>query len=244
MVGVTKKDALIDISLLENCARDEFDKKAPRLMAVLNPVKVIIENLSENDEITIEAQNHPKDETFGTRRLKLTREIFIESTDFEENPPKKFFRLSVGKSVRLRYGFVINCTSIEKDKNGNITTIYCNYIPRTLNGVNPEGQKIKGIIHWVSASENVKLKVNLIDRLFNIAEPNREDDFLEALNPRSLIEMKNAIGETNLIKFVSQTVQFERLGYFTVENETIGSDRLVYNRTITLRDSWGKMNEK
>ena len=244
LVGVTKKDALIDISLLETCARDEFDKKAPRLMAVLDPVKVIIENLPENEEITINAQNHPKDKSFGTRQLKLTREIFIESTDFEENPPKKFFRLSVGKSVRLRYGFVINCTSIEKDKNGKITTIYCNYIPGTLNGVNPEGQKIKGIIHWVSASENVKLKVNLIDRLFNIAEPNREDDFLEALNPRSLIEMKNAIGETNLIKFVSQTVQFERLGYFTVENETIGSGRLVYNRTITLRDSWGKMNEK
>ena len=244
LVGVTKKDALIDISLLETCARDEFDKKAPRLMAVLDPVKVVIKNLPEDEEISIDAQNHPKDESFGTRKLKLTREIFIESTDFEEDPPKKFFRLSVGKSVRLRYGFVINCTSIEKDKNGNITTIYCNYIPGTLNGVNPEGQKIKGIIHWVSASENVKLKVNLIDRLFNIAEPNREDDFLEALNPRSLIEMKNAIGETNLIKFVSQTVQFERLGYFTVENETIGSDRLVYNRTITLRDSWGKMNEK
>ena len=244
LVGVTKKDALIDISLLETCARDEFDKKAPRLMAVLDPVKVVIKNLPEDEEISIDAQNHPKDESFGTRKLKLTREIFIESTDFEEDPPKKFFRLSVGKSVRLRYGFVINCTSIEKDKNGNITTIYCDYIPGTLNGVNPEGQKIKGIIHWVSASENVKLKVNLIDRLFNIAEPNREDDFLEALNPRSLIEMKNAIGETNLIKFVSQTVQFERLGYFTVENETIGSDRLVYNRTITLRDSWGKMNEK
>ena len=244
LVGVTKKDALIDISLLETCARDEFDKKAPRLMAVLDPVKVIIENLPENEEISIDAQNHPKDKSFGTRKLKLTREIFIESTDFAENPPKKFFRLSVGKSVRLRYGFVINCTSIEKDNNGNITTIYCNYIPGTLNGVNPEGQKIKGIIHWVSASENVKLKVNLIDRLFNIAEPNRKDDFLEALNSRSLIEMNNAIGETNLIKFVSQTVQFERLGYFTVENETIGSDRLVYNRTITLRDSWGKMNEK
>ena len=235
---------MIDISLLETCARDEFDKKAPRLMAVLDPVKVIIENLPENEEISIDAQNHPKDKSFGTRKLKLTREIFIESTDFAENPPKKFFRLSVGKSVRLRYGFVINCTSIEKDNNGNITTIYCNYIPGTLNGVNPEGQKIKGIIHWVSASENVKLKVNLIDRLFNIAEPNRKDDFLEALNSRSLIEMNNAIGETNLIKFVSQTVQFERLGYFTVENETIGSDRLVYNRTITLRDSWGKMNEK
>ena len=244
LVGVTKKDALIDISLLETCARDEFDKKAPRLMAVLDPVKVVIKNLPEDEEISIDAQNHPKDESFGTRKLKLTREIFIESTDFEEDPPKKFFRLSVGKSVRLRYGFVINCTSIEKDKNGNITTIYCDYIPGTLNGVNPEGQKIKGIIHWVSASENVKLKVNLIDRLFNIAEPNREDDFLKALNPKSLIEMKNAIGETNLIKFVSQTVQFERLGYFTVENETIGSDRLVYNRTITLRDSWGKMNEK
>ena len=244
LVGVTKKDALIDISLLETCARDEFDKKAPRLMAVLDPVKVVIKNLPEDEEISIDAQNHPKNESFGTRKLKLTREIFIESTDFEENPPKKFFRLSVGKSVRLRYGFVINCTSIEKDKNGNITTIYCNYIPGTLNGVNPEGQKIKGIIHWVSASENVKLKVNLIDRLFNIAEPNREDDYLDALNPKSLIEMTNSIGETNLIKFVSQTVQFERLGYFTVENETIGSDRLVYNRTITLRDSWGKMNEK
>jgi len=244
LVGVTKKDALIDISLLETCARDEFDKKAPRLMAVLDPVKVVIKNLPEDEEISIDAQNHPKDESFGTRKLKLTKEIFIESTDFEEDPPKKFFRLSVGKSVRLRYGFVINCTSIEKDKNGNITTIYCDYIPGTLNGVNPEGQKIKGIVHWVSASENVKLQVNLIDRLFNIAEPNREDDFLNALNPRSLIEMKNAIGETNLIKFVSQTVQFERLGYFTVENETIGSDRLVYNRTITLRDSWGKMNEK
>ena len=244
LVGVTKKDALIDISLLETCARDEFDKKAPRLMAVLDPVKVIIKNLPENEEISIDAQNHPKDKSFGTRKLKLTRQIFIESTDFEENPPKKFFRLSVGKSVRLRYGFVINCTSIEKDKDGNITTIYCNYIPGTLNGVNPEGQKIKGIIHWVSASENVKLKVNLIDRLFNIAEPNREDNYLDALNPKSLIEMKNAIGETNLIEFVSRTVQFERLGYFTVENETIGSDRLVYNRTITLRDSWGKMNEK
>ena len=243
LVGVTKKDALIDISLLETCARDEFDKKAPRLMAVLDPVKVIIQNLPENEEINIDAQNHPKDESFGTRKLKLTREIYIESTDFEENPPKKFFRLSIGKSVRLRYGFVITCTGIEKDQNGNINTIYCNYIPKTLNGVNPEGQKVKGIIHWVSASQNIKLKVNLIDRLFSVAEPNREDDFLTALNPFSLVEMKNAIGETNLLKFVSQTVQFERLGYFTVENETIGSDCLVYNRTITLRDSWGKMKK-
>ena len=243
LVGVTKKDALIDISLLETCARDEFDKKAPRLMAVLDPVKVIIQNLPENEEINIDAQNHPKDESFGTRKLKLTREIYIESTDFEENPPKKFFRLSIGKSVRLRYGFVITCTGIEKDQNGNINTIYCNYIPKTLNGVNPEGQKVKGIIHWVSASENIKLKVNLIDRLFSVADPNREDDFLTALNPFSLVEMKNAIGETNLLKFVSQTVQFERLGYFTVENETIGSDCLVYNRTITLRDSWGKMKK-
>jgi len=243
LVGVTKKDALIDVSLLETCARDEFDKKAPRLMAVLDPVKVIIENLPENEEISIEAQNHPKDKTFGTRKLKLTREIFIESTDFEENPPKKFFRLSVGKSVRLRYGFVITCTRIDKDQNGNINTIYCNYIPKTLNGVNPEGQKIKGIIHWVSASENMKLKVNLIDRLFSVAEPNRENDFLTALNPTSLVEMSNAIGETNLLEFVSQTVQFERLGYFTVENQTIGSDCLVYNRTITLRDSWGKIKK-
>ena len=243
LVGVTKKDALIDISLLETCARDEFDKKAPRLMAVLDPVKVIIQNLPENEEINIDAQNHPKDESFGTRKLKLTREIYIESTDFEENPPKKFFRLSIGKSVRLRYGFVITCTGIEKDQNGNINTIYCNYIPKTLNGVNPEGQKVKGIIHWVSASQNIKLKVNLIDRLFSVAEPNREDDFLTALNPFSLVEMKNAIGETNLLKFISQTVQFERLGYFTVENETIGSDCLVYNRTITLRDSWGKMKK-
>ena len=243
LVGVTKKDALIDISLLETCARDEFDKKAPRLMAVLDPVKVIIQNLPENEEINIDAQNHPKDESFGTRKLKLTREIYIESTDFEENPPKKFFRLSIGKSVRLRYGFVITCTGIEKDQNGNINTIYCNYIPKTLNGVNPEGQKVKGIIHWVSASQNIKLKVNLIDRLFSVADPNREDDFLTALNPFSLVEMKNAIGETNLLKFISQTVQFERLGYFTVENETIGSDCLVYNRTITLRDSWGKMKK-
>lgn len=243
LVGVTKKDALIDISLLETCARDEFDKKAPRLMAVLDPIKVIIENLPENEEIIIEAQNHPKDESFGTRKLKLTREIYIEATDFQEDPPKKFFRMTLGKSVRLRYGFVVTCKSVNKDKDGRINTIYCDYIPGTLNGVNPKDQKIKGIIHWVSASEHLKLKVNLIDRLFKTPEPNREEDFLKMLNPHSLIEMKKAVGEINIQEFTSLTVQFERLGYFTVEDDTIGSKCLTYNRTITLRDSWGKINK-
>ena len=244
LIGITKKQAVIDLSTLENCVREELDKKAPRIMAVLDPLKVIIKNYPGNTSEQLNAPNHPKDSTFGERKVPITKEIFIERSDFVEEPPKKFYRLSPGKKVRLRYAFVIRCEKIVKDENGIVQEVYCSYDPSTYNGKNPDDGKVKGIIHWVSAEENTPIQVRLFDRLFSIANPNGEEDFRRFLNPKSLEVKNNAIAEIGLKSSKYSQFQFERTGYFSLDKEDSTNEKLVYNRTTTLRDSWHKEQKK
>ncbi len=244
LIGVTKKQAVIDLSTLENCVREELDKKAPRIMAVLDPLKVIIENYPRNTSEQLNAPNHPKDNTFGERKVPISKEIYIERSDFMEEPPKKFHRLSPGKKVRLRYAFVIRCEKVIKDENGIVQELYCSYDPNTYNGNNPEDGKVKGIIHWVSAEENTPIQAKLFDRLFTVANPNGEENFRRFLNPKSLEIKNNAIAEISLKSSKNSQFQFERTGYFSLDKKDSKNDKLVYNRTATLRDSWLKEQKK
>ena len=179
------------------------------------------------------APNHPKDSTFGERKLPITKEIYIERSDFMEEPPKKFHRLSPGKKVRLRYAFVIRCEKIVKDENGIVQEVYCSYDPSTYNGKNPDDGKVKGIIHWVSAEENTPIQVRLFDRLFSIANPNGEEDFRRFLNPKSLEVKNNAIAEIGLKLSKYSQFQFERTGYFSLDKEDSTNEKLVYNSFIS-----------
>ena len=244
LIGITKKQAVIDLSTLENCVREELDKKAPRIMAVLDPLKVIIKNYPGNTSEQLNAPNHPKDSTFGERKLPITKEIYIERSDFMEEPPKKFHRLSPGKKVRLRYAFVIRCEEIVKDENGTVQELYCSYDSSTYNGKNPEDGKVKGIIHWVSAEENVPIQTRLFDRLFTVPNPNGEEDFRKFLNPKSLEIKNHGLAEISLKSSKHSQFQFERMGYFSLDKKESTNDKLVYNRTTTLRDSWLKEQKK
>ena len=244
LIGITKKQAVIDLSTLENCVREELDKKAPRIMAVLDPLKVIIKNYPGNTSEQLNAPNHPKDSTFGERKVPITKEIYIERSDFMEEPPKKFHRLSPGKKVRLRYAFVIRCEEIVKDENGTVQELYCSYDSGTYNGKNPEDGKVKGIIHWVSAEENTPIQARLFDRLFTVPNPNGEEDFRRFLNPKSLEIKNNGLAEISLKSSKHSQFQFERTGYFSLDKKESTNDKLVYNRTTTLRDSWLKEQKK
>ena len=244
LIGVTKKQAVIDLSTLENCVREELDKKAPRIMAVLDPLKVIIENYPGSTSEQLNAPNHPKDSTFGERKIPITKEIYIERSDFMEEPPKKFHRLSPDRKVRLRYAFVIKCEKVIKDENGIVQELYCSYDPSTYNGKNPEEGKVKGIIHWVSAEKNTPIQARLFDRLFTVANPNGEEDFRRFLNPKSLEIKNNALAEISLKSSKHSQFQFERTGYFSLDKKESTTDNLVYNRTTTLRDSWLKEQKK
>tara|TARA_B100000676_G_scaffold174789_2_gene171502 strand:+ start:100 stop:1776 length:1677 start_codon:yes stop_codon:yes gene_type:complete len=244
LIGITKKQAVIDLSTLENCVREELDKKAPRIMAVLDPLKVIIKNFPGNTSEQLNAPNHPKDSTFGERKLPITKEIYIERSDFMEEPPKKFHRLSPGKKVRLRYAFVIRCEEIVKDENGTVQELHCSYDSSTYNGKNPEDGKVKGIIHWVSAEKNIPIQARLFDRLFTVPNPNGEEDFRKFLNPKSLEIKNHGLAEISLKSSKHSQFQFERTGYFSLDKKESTNDKLVYNRTTTLRDSWLKEQKK
>ncbi len=241
-VGITKKDNVIDMLVLENAVREDLDPVAPRAMAVLKPLRVTISNLPEDHAESISVANHPKDESFGTREVTLSREIFIERDDFMLDPPKKFFRLSPGGEVRLRNAFVIRCVSVENDADGNVASLVCEYLPETRNGVQPEGRKVKGIIHWVNAADALDAEVRLYDRLFREANPRPDQDgeFHEALNPDSLVTLTGCKLEASLAAASMDTrYQFERLGYFCQDPDSIPGHP-VYNRIVTLRDSWAK----
>ena len=244
-IGVAKRDNIIDYSLLEFSLREHLNKIAPRMMAVLNPVKVVITNYPEGQVEMLTAINNPQDESAGTRQGPFSREIYIERDDFMENPPKKYFRLAPGQEVRLRYAYFITCQEVIKDSDGNITEIHCTYDPATRGGDAPDGRKVKGTIHWVSAQHAIGAEVRLFDRLFKVPAPDDVEEghsFLENLNPDSLKVLTDCKLEPALadVKPMDR-MQFERLGYFCVDNDST-PEHLVFNRTCTLKDSWAKIN--
>ena len=242
-VGVTKKQTVIDMAVLENCIREELDRSAPRALVVLDPVKVVIENFDAARVEWLEVQNHPKDPSLGTRRMPLTREIFIDRDDFMEDPPKKYHRLAPGAEVRLRFSYVIRCTEVVKDADGRVSELRCQYDPTTAGGQNPDGRKVKGIIHWVSARLGLALEVRLIDRLFDVPDPAAQDDFLAHLNPRSLTVTHAARAEPALADSTASSFQFERVGYFCRDAVDSSAAAPVFNRTVTLRDTWARNSE-
>lgn len=241
-IGVTKMDNLVEMSMLEACIREELNVKAPRRMAVLDPLKVIIENYPTDQVEWLDAPNHPVDESMGTRKVPFTKEIWIEKEDFRESANKKFKRLVLDKEVRLRNAYFLKAERCDVDDNGEVTTVYCSYDPATL-GKDPEdGRKAKGVIHWVSAKEGKEAEVRLYDRLFTSANPAAEDDFTGVLNAESLI-IKQAIVEPSLCDAnISEAFQFERTGYFCIDKDS-QSNALIINRTVELRDTWTKLNQ-
>ncbi len=242
-IGVAKRDNLIDYSRLENALRDDLNKKANRVMAVLHPIKLIIDNYPENQTEELEAVNNPEDESKGKRKISFSRILYIEQDDFMENAPKKYFRMTIGQEVRLRYAYIVKCTSCEKDDNGNIVAVHCTYDPATRGGDTPDGRKIKGTIHWVDANNCINAKVNVFDRLFNAEKPDEVEEgktFLDNLNPDSLTVLNDCKLEKSLLTAKPlDKFQFERLGYFSVDYDST-QENLIFNRTATLKDSWAK----
>lgn len=246
-IGVSKFNSLIDMSWLEDSLRDDLNKKAPRVMAVLRPLKVIIDNYPDGQTEEMDAVNNPEDPAAGTRKVPFSKVLYIEQDDFMENPPKDFFRLAPGKEVRFRYAYFLKCTSIEKDAGGNITAIHCTYDPATKGGDSPDGRKVKGTIHWVSAQHAIDAEVRLYDHLFVKPDPDdvpEGQDYIANLNPKSLEVLTSAKLEPSLKNAaVSSKFQFERLGYFCVDKDSMPG-KLVFNRSVTLRDTWAKMQKK
>ncbi len=244
-IGVGKSDSVIDMGTLEDCVREELNSVAPRAMGVLRPLKVTITNYPEGQAEEFTAPCHPKDPAMGTRTIPFSRELYIDGDDFMEDPPKKFFRLGPGREVRLRYGYIIRCDEIIKDPtSGEVTELRCSYDQETGGGILPEGRKkVKGIIHWVSAAHAVPVKVHLYDRLFSVANPAAEKDldYRELLNADSLEVLTQALVEPSLVDAVpGSSFQFERLGYFSVDSKDSQPGKLVFNRSVTLRDTWAK----
>lgn len=239
-IGVTKMDNIVEMSMLEACLREELNADAPRAMAVLEPLKLVIENYQEQDEV-LTAPNHPSDESMGSRSLPFSKEIFIEAEDFKEEANKKFKRLVLGKEVRLRNAYVIKAERVEKDEQGNITTVYCSYDKDTLGKAPADGRKVKGVIHWVSAIHGKPAEIRLYDRLFTVPNPAAEEDFLTTINQESLV-IKHGVVEPSLVDVeLSAPMQFERTGYFCKDKDSAG-DKLVFNRTVGLRDTWAKIS--
>lgn len=242
-IGVAKRDNIIDYTRLENALRDDLNKKAQRVMVVLNPVKLIIDNYPAGKSETLQAINNPEDESAGTREVSFSKELYIERDDFMENPPKKYFRMTPGQEVRLRYAYIVRCTGVDKDENGEITAIHCTYDENSRGGNPSDGRKIKGTIHWVDANKHCNAEVRLFDRLFRSESPDKVEEghsFLENLNPDSLKVLNDCKAETFLSSAQSlDKYQFERLGYFSVDYDST-AEHLVFNRACTLKDSWSK----
>jgi glutaminyl-tRNA synthetase len=245
-VGVAKNESVVDISLLEHCVRDNLNVSANRVMAVLNPLKLIIDNYPEDQVEQLEAINNPEDDSAGKRLVPFSKVLFIEKDDFMENPPKKYFRLSPGNEVRLRYGYYVKCTHIVKDDNGEILEVHCTYDPETRGGYSPDGRKVKGTIHWVSAQHALEAEIRLYDRLFNTPDPDNTEEgktFLDNLNPDSLTILAGCKIEPSLKNSLAgDRFQFERQGYFCTDLDST-QDFLVFNRTVSLKDSWAKISQ-
>jgi glutaminyl-tRNA synthetase len=252
-IGIAKTDSMVDIAFLEYCLREDLNKRALRLMAVLHPLKLIIENWEENKIEDLEAVNNPEDENAGKRQVSFSRELWIERDDFEETPPPKYFRLFPGNSVRLRYAYIVTCTGFDKDAGGNITAVRCTYDPETKGGNAPDNRKVKGTIHWVSAARSFPIEARIYDYLFGVEKPmeisKRPDgsngEFTDNLNANSLEVVGNAFGESAIANVkTGEPVQFERLGYFTRDPDTGSDGKAVFNKTIGLRDTWAKIANK
>ena len=245
-IGVTKSGNNVEMGVLENCVREDLNVNAPRRMAVLHPLKVVIDNYPEDRVEELQAANHPQDESMGTRTIPLTRELYIDREDFREQAPRKFKRLVTGGEVRLRNAYVIRCDEVIKDSHGDIIELRCSYDPETLSK-NPEGRKVKGVIHWVSASQGITAEVRLYDRLFNHPNPDAAKegkDFTAYLNSGSLLTLTHCRLEPSLAEArAGEHVQFEREGYFCVDPDH-SRDRPIFNRTVTLRDSWARIEKK
>lgn len=246
-IGVGKRESWIDMGILENAIRDDLNTNAPRVLGVLDPLKVVITNYPEDSTETLEALNHPQNNQMGKRMLPFSRELFIERSDFMENAPKKFFRLSEGREVRLRYAYLITCAKVIKDENGEVVELHCTYDPESRGGNAPDGRKVKGTIHWVSAAHSLQAEVRLYDRLFTEEFPDadKEIPFKNFLNPDSLQVLTDCRLEPNLANAsASDRFQFERQGYFCIDSEDSSAQHLVFNRIVTLRDSWAKLAGK
>jgi glutaminyl-tRNA synthetase len=247
-IGVAKRESIVDIALLEYCIREDLNKRALRVMAVLNPLKVVIENYPEDLVEEIEAVNNPEDSGMGTRKIPFSREIYIESDDFREVPPKQFYRLAPGREVRLRYAYFVKCIGVIKDeRTGEILELRCTYDPATRGGDSPDGRKVKSTLHWVSAAHAIGAEVRLYDQLFTKEDPNEVEegrDFKSNINPNSLVTLKSCRVEPGLSNATpGSRFQFERQGYFAVDPDS-SPGKLVFNRTVTLRDTWAKIEKK
>ena len=244
-VGIAKREGVADVGLLEYCVRQDLNRHAERRMAVLNPLKVVITNYPESESEELEAINNPEDESAGKRKVPFSRELFIERDDFREDPPKKFFRLAPGREVRLRYAYFLKCEDVVKDDSGEIIELRCSYDPKTKGGSAPDGRKVRGTIHWVSAQHAVSPEIRLYDRLFLSPEPGSgSDDFKADINPDSLEILTNCKLEPSLVNAkASEHYQFERVGYFNVDPQDSREGSPVFNRTVTLRDTWAKVEK-
>jgi glutaminyl-tRNA synthetase len=247
-VGIAKRDGYIDVALLEHCVRDDLNRRSERRLAVLRPLKVVLTNYPDDQVETFETVNNPEDPEAGTREVPFTKELYIERDDFMEDPPRKFFRLAPGREVRLRSAYFVTCDEVVKDDDGNVVELRCTYDPATRGGDAPDGRKVKGTLHWVSARHALDAEVRLYDRLFTKEDPNEApegQDFVANLNADSLTVLEACKVEPSLgeVKPLDR-FQFERLGYFCVDPDTATPGRLVFNRTVTLRDTWAKLAKK
>ncbi|MBC8259999.1 MAG: glutamine--tRNA ligase/YqeY domain fusion protein [SAR324 cluster bacterium] len=247
-IGISKSENNIEMSVLEDSAREVLDKTAPRAMAVLHPLKVVITNYPEGKTEDFEPSRHPKNTEMGKRKVPFSREIYIDHDDFREDPPPKYFRLAPGKEVRLRYAYVIRCDEVIYDTSGKVSELHCTYDQATRSGAKAEGRKVKGIIHWVSIQHSLPVEVRLYDRLFAAPYPGRDDpdgNFLNDINPDSMETLKSCRAEPGLLGTKpSEVFQFERVGYFCTDSKESGPEALVFNRTVTLRDTWAKLEQE
>ena len=243
-IGVAKRENLVDVALLEHAVREDLNKRAPRVMGVLRPLKVVLENYPEGQTEYLDVVNNPEDAEAGTRQVPFSRELYIERDDFREDPPKKFFRLAPGREVRLRCGYFITCQRVAKDATGEVTELRCTYDPATRGGDAPDGRKVKATLHWVSAVHAVDAEVRLYDRLFSVEEPGKVEDYRTVLNPASLVLVTDAKVEPSAATApAGSRFQFERIGYFCVDPDTT-PQRPVFNRTVSLKDTWAKIEGK
>jgi len=243
-VGVSRTNGIVDLAMLEHFVREDLNKRAPRVMAVLRPLKVVIDNYPEKQAEEMDAVNNPEDESAGTRKVPFSKVIYIEEDDFRETPPPKYFRLSPGREVRLRYGYLVTCTSVVKDEKGEVIEVHCTYDPATRGGNTPDGRKVKSTIHWVSAGHAVDAEVRVYDTLFTKENPDEAEDFTANLNPNSLEVIPRAKLEPSLAGAApGSRYQFERLGYFCVDSDS-GPGKVVFNRTVALKDTWAKVEKK
>ena len=239
-VGVSKADSTVDYGLLEACVREDLNAKAPRAMAVLRPLKVIIDNYPEGQSEEFDVELHPEHPEFGTRKVTFSRELYVEQDDFMAEPVKKYFRLFPGNEVRFKSAYFVRCNSYDTDADGNVTCLHCTYDPESRGGNSPDGRKVKGTIHWVNANDCKECEVRLYDRLFNAEEPGKNGDYIDDLNPNSLEVIENCLLEGGFEDAKpGDTFQFMRNGYFCVDKDST-EDKLVFNRTVALNSSWGK----